>query len=137
MNNTGFKEKLKTALAEPPAPEKLVEDTVSRVRTMMCGKKAELQLRESGDKMPWEERAGLIADSVLGRLALSGTLPLGADTAALHSQLMDAPRFQKLADRSVGSVLSGIENGSLMAELTHTAVQPAQTPKPAGPVLGK
>ena len=136
MNDIGFKEKLNAALAEPPAPKKLVEDTVSRVQTMLRGKKAELQLREGGDAIPWEERSGLIADGIMGRLALSGTLPLGADTAALRQQLMDAPQFRKLEGRSNASVLGSFENGSLMEELTHGTAQNHQVPKHTGPVLG-
>ena len=137
MDELQFKNKLAEALREPPAPPDLVEKTVARVRTLEKGLAAERRLR-GGQAPPGEERASLLADSVLGRLARSGSLPLGADTAALKGQLLRNRNFLGLAQQDPKAVLAGWDRGGLTGDmLREKPPAPAKTvPKPRGPSFG-
>ena len=137
MNELQFKNKLAEALREPPAPPDLVEKTVARVRTLEKGLAAERRLRD-GQAPPAEERMLLLADSILGRLARSGNLPLGADTQALKSQLLNNQQFQGLASKDPKAVLDVWDSGKLSGDiLREKPPVPAKTvPKPRGPSLG-
>ena len=130
-----FKEKLSAAMAEPSPPQKLVEDTVHRVQTLLRGREAEKRLSLRGEITP-QEKLSLAADGVLGRLAESGTLPLGADTAELKQQLLHDERFAGLAQRTGSSIVGSLEGGTWVKEMTRETIQPvARTKK--DPILGK
>ena len=137
MDELQFKNKLTEALHEPPVPPDLVEKTVARVHTLEKGLAAERRLRD-GQAPPGEERVSLLADSVLGRLARSGSLPLGADTAALKGQLLHNGNFLGLAQQDPKAVLAGWDRGGLTGDmLREKPPAPAKTvPKPRGPSFG-
>ena len=130
-----FKEKLAAAVAEPSPPQKLVDDTVARVKTLLRGREAEKSL--AGEQEPAAaEKASLAADGVLGRLAGSGTLPLGVDTEKLKQQLLQNERFQNLVQRRGNSIADGLKDGTLLRDMTREIAKPAAKVK-KGPVLGK
>lgn len=132
MDEMEFKSRLAEALGEPAVPTALVENTVARVKTMERGAAAERRLRQA--HAPPGERVSLLADSVLGRLARSGTLPLGADTGALKGQLLRNERFQKLSQQDARIVLSGWDKGKLSGDMLRESSPPA--PKLHRPSLG-
>ena len=135
MDDRTWKERLTAAMAEPKAPPKLVDDTVARVQTLYKGQEAEKRLRQE-KTLSEKDRAELAADGVLGRLARSGTLPLGADTAALKRQLLTNERFTQLSRQPGRSIVGGLENGELMKSMVQpSAKPPAKAIQP--PVLGK
>ena len=130
-----FKEKLAAAVAEPSPPQKLVDDTVARVQTLLRGREAEKRL--TGDReLTASEKASLAADGILGRLAGSGTLPLGANTAKLKQQLLKNERFQDLAQRRGAAVVDELKDGTLLKKKTGEMKKPAAKTK-KGPALGK
>ena len=135
MDEMEFKEKLTAAMVEPAAPPKLVDDTVARVQTLLQGREAKKRLA-SGDTLSAKEKADLAADGVLGRLAESGRLPLGADTAALKQQLLQNERFGKISQQSGRSIAGGLENGELIKKIAQKPAKPASSVK-RPPTLGK
>ena len=135
MDEKEFKNRLAEAMQEPSVPPDLVENTVKRVKTLEAGLMAERRLRNG--RVPPEERGPLLADSVLGRLARSGTLPLGADTGKLKNQLLHNERFRQLSQREPKAVLDALDNGKLAKRMFQKkAAAPAKTaPKKSGPSL--
>ena len=137
MDELQFKNKLAEALREPSVPPDLVEKTVARVRTLEKGLAAERRLRD-GQIPPGEERVSLLADSVLGRLARSGGLPLGADTEAVKGRLLHDRSFLGLTAKDPKAVLDVWDNEKLGSEILHEkSTTPAKTmTKPHGPSMG-
>ena len=137
MDELQFKEKLAEALHEPAVPPELVENTVARVRTMELGLKAEHHLRDD-QALTAEERVTMLADCVLGRLARSGRLPLGADTKAMKAELMHNRRFLGLAEQDPKVILAGLDNGKLSGEVLYekSSVQEKNIPKHHSPAKG-
>ena len=133
MNEMEFKNKLSEAMAEPAVPPKLVEDTVARARTIVQGRREEERLC-SGKDLSAENRAGLLADGILGRLAVDGALPLGADTAELKSQLLGSDAFGKMKEMPPDRMLAGLKNGSLITQLGQGGEKPKVQEREA-PVL--
>ena len=137
MNEMEFKEKLSAAMAEPAVPPKLVDNTVKRVQTLLQGREAEKRLASDG-ALSAKEKTDLAADGVLGRLAGSGKLPLGADTAALKQQLLQNERFGQLTRQTPRSIAGGLENGELLKSMTQKPAKSAPTPPvKRPPTLGK
>lgn len=135
MNEMEFKEKLTAAMAEPAAPPKLVDDTVARVQTLLQGREAEKRLAGDG-ALSAQEKADLAADGVLGRLAESGRLPLGADPQALKQQLLQKERFGELTQQSPRSIAGGLQDGTFLKNMTQKAPKPTP-PVKRPPTLGK
>lgn len=136
MNEQQIKEKLNAALHEPSPPTSLVENTVARVRTLERGLAAERRLRD-GQAPPEEQRVSLLADSVMGRLARSGTIPLGADVEALKGQIMANKRFTEIARRDPGAFLAAWDSGKSLGELLRGKESTVKkTPQNRGPTVG-
>ena len=135
MSEMEFKEKLSTAMAEPAVPPKLVDDTVKRVQTLLKGREAEKRLAAE-ETLSAKEKTSLAADGILGQLAGSGKLPLGADTVALKQQLLQNERFAQLMRQSPRSIAGGLESGELMKSMTQKPVKTAP-PVKRPPTLGK
>lgn len=134
MDEMEFRNRLVEALEEPAVPTALVENTVARVKTVERGMAAERRLK--GGYAPPGEQVSLLADSIIGRLARSGTLPLGADTRALKQQLLRSDRFQKLSGQDPKVILTGWDNGKLSGDMLHQPPPAKTATKPRGPSLG-
>ena len=128
MDDKTVKEKIARAMQEPSPPARLVETTVRRAQLIAAGRRAENSIRTA----PPEQRAGLLADSVLGRLALTDrrVAELSGDPRA---GLMENERFRALTGRPPDELLRGLKNGSLMRELGTDPVKLQQQQQP--PVL--
>ena len=134
MDEKIIKEKITRAVNEPSPPARLVETTVRRAQLIVAGRRAEAELKTASP----EARAGLLADSVLGRLALSDrkVAELSGDP---RTQLMESERFQSLTGRDPAELLRGLKNGSLVRELGTDPIaapqQEQQAPTLEQPVL--
>ena len=125
MDDKTVKEKISRAVREPSPPASLVETTVRRAQLIVAGRRAEADMKTAAP----EERSGLLADSVLGRLALMDrrVAELSGDPRA---GLMANERFQALTEREPVELLQGLKNGSLIRELgtDPAALQTEQKP---------
>ena len=140
MKEVEFKEKLAVAMAEPPAPKKLVEQTVARVQVMLRGRQAEERLTKGGE-LSQQERLDLLADGLLGRLAQDGTLPLGANSAEMKNQLLQNDAFRSVGRMNAASLAAGLKSGSILSTLGNPPPvnphRPSPTAAKSGPALGK
>ena len=137
MNEDVLKKKLTAAMAEPPPPAKLVEDTVARVKMIQAGRAAEKRLKEEAGSLPASERAALASDGVLGWLAGKGILPLGSDAGKMKAQLLEDPHFRKLSEKDPLRVMSGLQDGTLLKDTFRGGEAQRETPPKMkrGPVL--
>lgn len=130
MDEMKFKSRLTEALGEPAVPSALVEKTVAWVKIMEKGAAAENRLRE-GQTPSAEEKASLLADSILGRLARSGAIPPEANAGALKERLMHNEKFQSLSRQDPKNILAGLSSGKLSGEiLQEKSPAPAKTSPP-------
>ena len=130
MNEMTIQNRIEAAVENPKAPEKLVEQTVLRVRGIIAGRDAEQRLEQEGDRLPKEEVAYLTAAGLIGRLALSRALPEGGSLQQMTEQLAASPSLQQRLNRPVQETLSRLRSGMLFGEISS-----AQTPaREASPV---
>ena len=132
MNEMTIKSRIQDAVGIQRAPEKLVKQTVLRVQGIVAGRSAEQRLEQEGDRLPKEEVASLVAAGLIGRLAVSGTLPEGNSLQQMTRQLAASPKLQQQLSRPVGETLNRLRSGMLLKELGAQA--PAREKPPAEPV---
>lgn len=116
MDDLNLKEKIINAMAEPRAPDALVERTVQRVKAIETGRMAEEQLREKSGKLQPEARTTLAAESMVGRLMQQMPPPDGVTGAQMARQLKEQPRFRELVE-SDADLLNGLTSGRLLKKL--------------------
>ena len=123
MNEMTIKSRIRAAVEEQSAPEKLVKQTILRVQGIVAGRSAEQRLEQEGDSLAKEEVAYLTAAGLIGRLAVSAPLPEGSSLQQMTKQLAGSSRLQQWLNRPVEETLSRLRSGVLMKELG------AQTPE--------
>ncbi len=116
MDDLSVKEKIVNAMAEPRAPDALVERMVQRVKAIETGRRAEEQLRSEGGEPQPEARTMLAAESIVGRLMQRTPPPDGVTGAQMARQLKEQPRFRELVE-SDADLLNGLTSGRLLKKL--------------------
>ena len=131
MNEVTIKSRIETAIGAPKPSEKLVQQTVLRVQGIVAGRNAEQRLEQEGDRLSKEEVAYLTAAGLIGRLAISRSLPEGGSLRQMTEQLAASPKLQQRLNRPVAETLSRLRSGMLLGEIgaqTPTREPPAAKP---------
>lgn len=128
MSDTVMRQKVKNAFREPRAPEALIRSTVLRAKAVTAGRQAQEQLKTA----PPESCRELIAQSLIGQLALQTELPGDSQPRQLARQLLHSPAFARAMQG--GDLLQRLSSGALLRQLTKPAADPEPPQRqPAGP----
>ena len=117
MDKNSFKTQLEAALAEPAAPETLVEQTISRAKAVSMGREAEERLAADKGALSAEEQLALLAQGMIGRYAMHDALPKNVSPAQAAEQLAADPVFRRTAGAQPADALERLQSGRLLQEL--------------------
>lgn len=117
MDKNSFKTQLEAALAEPAAPETLVDETIRRAKAVSMGREAEERLAADKGAIPAEEQLALLAQGMIGRYAMHGALPKNVSPVQAAEQLAADPVFRRTAGAQPADALERLQSGKLLQEL--------------------
>ena len=117
MDEKSFKMQLEAVLAEPSAPETLVDETIRRAKAVSMGREAEERLAAAGNTISAEKQLALLAQGMIGRYAMHDSLPKSVSPMQAAEQLAANPAFRRTAGAQPTDALERLQSGRLLQEL--------------------
>lgn len=109
-------ERMKSAFPNEPVPKQLQENMLQREKAVAMGRRAEEML--TGKVPPAAaSQDGLMAQAMVGRMALVTNLPKGASPEKMAQTLEKTDGFRAYRKQSMEAQLRGLSNGTFMKSL--------------------